>query len=148
MPANVIDGVAIANGIRQSVQNRVAQLAAQSRRVHLTAIIVGSTPAAEVYAHRQGEACRAVGIDYTLLTFPDDISQRQLRAEIRKLNQDPTVTGIMLHAPVPPHIDLARMQFEIDVVKDVEGVNPANIGYVVYGHTLIAPCTAAAVLEL
>ena len=42
--------------------------------------------------------------------------------------------GIMLHAPVPAHIDLARMQFEIDVIKDVEGVNPANIGYVVYGQ--------------
>src|SRR5205085_6955158 len=46
------------------------------------------------------------------------------------------------------HLDAPRMQYEIDVVKDVEGVNPANIGYVVYGHTLIAPCTALAVIEL
>jgi methylenetetrahydrofolate dehydrogenase (NADP+)/methenyltetrahydrofolate cyclohydrolase len=148
MPAAVIDGVAISNRIKAEVKARIARFAAESKLVHLTALIVGSTPAAEVYAHRQGEACRAVGIDYTLLTLPDDISQRQLRAEIRKLNEDPKVTGIMLHAPVPPHIDLARMQFEIDVVKDVEGVNPANIGYVVYGHTLIAPCTAGAVVEL
>jgi methylenetetrahydrofolate dehydrogenase (NADP+)/methenyltetrahydrofolate cyclohydrolase len=53
-----------------------------------------------------------------------------------------------MHLPLPRHIDAPRMQYEIDVVKDVEGVNPANIGYVVYGHTLIAPCTALAVIEL
>jgi methylenetetrahydrofolate dehydrogenase (NADP+)/methenyltetrahydrofolate cyclohydrolase len=54
----------------------------------------------------------------------------------------------MMHLPLPPHLDAARMQYEIDVVKDVEGVNPANIGYVVYGKTLIAPCTALSVIEL
>jgi methylenetetrahydrofolate dehydrogenase (NADP+)/methenyltetrahydrofolate cyclohydrolase len=54
----------------------------------------------------------------------------------------------MMHLPLPPHLDRARLQYEIDVVKDVEGVNPANIGYVVYGHTLIAPCTALSVIEL
>ncbi|HRK32580.1 MAG TPA: bifunctional 5,10-methylenetetrahydrofolate dehydrogenase/5,10-methenyltetrahydrofolate cyclohydrolase [Tepidisphaeraceae bacterium] len=148
MSATIIDGTAIGNRIKQEIAAQTARLASEGKRVHLTAVIVGSTPAAEVYANRQGEACRAVGIDYTLQTLPDDISQRQLRDEIRKLNKDKSVTGIMLHAPVPPHIDLARMQFEIDVTKDVEGVNPANIGYVVYGHTLIAPCTAGAVVEL
>jgi methylenetetrahydrofolate dehydrogenase (NADP+)/methenyltetrahydrofolate cyclohydrolase len=54
----------------------------------------------------------------------------------------------MMHLPLPKHMDAPRLQYEIDVVKDVEGVNPANIGYVVYGHTLIAPCTALAVIEL
>jgi methylenetetrahydrofolate dehydrogenase (NADP+)/methenyltetrahydrofolate cyclohydrolase len=148
MPATVIDGIAIAGSVKEDVKRAVARWAERGKRVHLTAIIVGSTPAAEVYAHRQAEACRAVGIEYSLLTLPDDISQRQLREEIRRLNQDPAVTGIMLHAPLPAHMDLPRTQFEIDVIKDVEGVNPANIGYVVYHHTLIAPCTAGAVIEL
>lgn len=148
MPAKLIDGIEIARRVKEEVQRQVARHASEGRRVHLTAILVGSTPAAEVYAHRQAEACRAVGIAYTLLTLPDDLSQRQLRDEIRRLNKDPTVTGIMLHAPLPAHMDLARTQFEIDVIKDVEGVNPANIGYVVYHHTLIAPCTAGAAVEL
>lgn len=148
MPAAIIDGVAIANRVKQDVADAIARWAARGKRVHLAAIIVGSTPAAEVYAHRQAEACRAVGIEYTLLTLPDDLSQRQLRDEIHRLNRDPSVTGIMLHAPLPAHMDLARTQFAIDVIKDVEGVNPANIGYVVYNHTLIAPCTAGAVMEL
>src|SRR5205085_597544 len=79
---------------------------------------------------------------------PADIAQRDLRHEIRRLNDDPAVTGIMMHLPLPAHLDASRMQYEIDVRKDVEGVNPANIGYVVYGHTIIAPCTALAVIEL
>jgi methylenetetrahydrofolate dehydrogenase (NADP+)/methenyltetrahydrofolate cyclohydrolase len=72
----------------------------------------------------------------------------RLKHEIRRLNDDPAVTGIMMHLPLPAHLDAPRLQYEIDPVKDVEGVNPANIGYVVYGHTLIAPCTALAVIEL
>jgi methylenetetrahydrofolate dehydrogenase (NADP+)/methenyltetrahydrofolate cyclohydrolase len=89
-----------------------------------------------------------VGIEYSLLKLPEQTTQRQLKTEIRKLNKDPAVTGIMMHLPLPTHLDAPRMQYEIDVVKDVEGVSPANIGYVVYGHTLIAPCTALAVIEL
>src|SRR5947199_778366 len=54
----------------------------------------------------------------------------------------------MMHLPLPEHMRAPRLQYEIDVVKDVEGVNPANIGYVVYGRTLIAPCTALSVIEL
>ena len=115
---------------------------------HLTAILVGATPAGELYAQRQAEACRAVAIDYELVKIPADATQRDVTQEIRRLNQDPAVTGIMMHLPLPKHMEAPRLQYEIDVIKDVEGVNPANIGYVVYGHTLIAPCTALAVIEL
>lgn len=148
MPATLIDGVAYAAQIKQDVAARAAALKAAGRPVHLVALLVGATPGAELYAQRQGEGCRALGIDYTLLTFPESIAQRELKLEIRRLNYDPAVTGIMMHLPLPDHLDTARLQYEIDVVKDVEGVNPANIGYVVYRHTLIAPCTAQAAVEL
>jgi methylenetetrahydrofolate dehydrogenase (NADP+)/methenyltetrahydrofolate cyclohydrolase len=145
MPAKLIDGVAISNRLKDEVKARVAAL---GKPVHLTAILAGATGAGELYAQRQGEACRALGIDYQLLTFPADVTQRHLKTEIRRLNQDPSVTGIMMHLPLPAHLDAPRLQYEIDVVKDVEGVNPANIGYVTYGHVVIAPCTALAVIEL
>ena len=148
MPAKIIDGTALAAKIRLEVARGVEALKAKGKPVHLTALLVGSTPAGELYAQRQGEACRAVGINYQLLTCPADISQRELKLEIRRLNTDPSVTGIMMHLPLPKHLDHPRLQYEIDVVKDVEGVNPANIGYVVYGRPLIAPCTALAVIEL
>lgn len=148
MSAKIIDGAALATALRDEVAGRVARLSAQGRAVHLTAILVGSTPAGELYAERQRQACQAVGINYDLRTLPADVSAQTLRNTIQSLNHDPSVTGIMLHLPLPRHLDATEMQYQIDPIKDVEGVNPANIGYVVYGHTLIAPCTAMAVIEL
>src|SRR5271170_616931 len=148
MPAQIIDGSALAERIKREVAAKVAHFAQRGKAVHLTAILVGTTAAGELYAQRQGEACKAVGVNYQLLKLPENITQRDLKLEIRRLNADPSVTGIMMHLPLPAHLDRARLQYEIDVVKDVEGVNPANIGYVVYGHTLIAPCTALSVIEL
>jgi methylenetetrahydrofolate dehydrogenase (NADP+)/methenyltetrahydrofolate cyclohydrolase len=148
MPAKIIDGVAFANQIKADVAAQAAAMRAAGRPAHLTALLVGASGGAELYAQRQGEACRALGIEYTLKQFSNTISQRELKLEIRRLNADKAVTGIMMHLPLPDHLDTARLQYEIDVVKDVEGVNPANIGYVVYKHTLIAPCTALAAVEL
>jgi methylenetetrahydrofolate dehydrogenase (NADP+)/methenyltetrahydrofolate cyclohydrolase len=148
MSAKIIDGVAFANQIKAEVASRASAMRSAGRPAHLVALLVGGSAGAELYAQRQGEACRALGIEYTLKPFPSSIAQRELKQEIRKLNRDPAVTGIMMHLPLPDHLDTARLQYEIDVVKDVEGVNPANIGYVVYKHTLIAPCTALAAVEL
>src|SRR5688500_2592039 len=145
MPATLIDGNALAARTKEEVAARVRAL---PKPVHLVAILVGGSPAGELYAQRQGDACRAVGIGYDLLKLPAGATQQHVKQEIRRLNDDESVTGIMMHLPLPPGLDAARLQYEIDVVKDVEGVNPANIGYVVYGHTLIAPCTALSVIEL
>lgn len=148
MAAKIIDGAALALALRDEVARRVALLGQQGRAIHLTAILVGSTAAGELYAERQRQACQTVGINYELRTLPADLLAIDLARTIQALNHDPAVSGIMLHLPLPGHLDATAMQYQIDPVKDVEGVNPANIGYVVYGHTLIAPCTALAVIEL
>lgn len=143
-----IDGMTLAAGIREEVATSVRALGDKGHAVHLTAILVGSTPAGELYADRQRKACNAVGIQYELRTLPADSQQKDIAKLIHALNSDVSVTGIMLHLPLPRHLDPTDLQYQIDPKKDVEGVNPANIGYVVYGHTLIAPCTALAVIEL
>jgi methylenetetrahydrofolate dehydrogenase (NADP+) / methenyltetrahydrofolate cyclohydrolase len=148
MAATLIDGANLAARTKQAVTARVAALVAEGRKVSLTAVLVGSTAAGELYAARQGEACREVGIEYSLRTLPGNSSAQEVGDLLGSLNRDPLVTGIMLHLPLPKHLDATELQYRIDPVKDVEGVNPANIGYVVYGHTLIAPCTAMAVIEL
>lgn len=148
MSATVIDGAAIAREAKADVQRRVDALRTQGKSVRLAALLVGATPSGELYAQRQAESCQAVGIDYQLIPLPADVTQNEVKRQIRALNADKSVTGIMMHLPLPPHLRAPRLQYEIDVVKDVEGVNPANIGYVVYGQTLIAPCTAMAVIEL
>ena len=148
MSAKILDGNLLATQIKQDVQSRLTAHAASGRRVYLAAVLVGSTPAGELYAKRQQQACALVGIDYQLVTLPADSSAGDVEQTIRRLNLDSSVTGIMLHLPLPPGMDATELQYAIDPRKDVEGVNPANIGHVVYGHTLIAPCTAQAVIEL
>jgi len=148
MSAKVIDGAALAERVKLDVKRRVGQLAASGQRPALAAVLIGSTPAGELYAGRQAQACKNVGIAYRLLKLAADTTQAAAERELKSLSTDPAFTGIMLHLPVPPHLHATDLQYKIDPVKDVEGVNPANIGYVVYGHTLIAPCTALAVIEL
>ena len=148
MTAKIIDGAGIAARAREEVAGRVAQLKRDGRAVQLAAVLVGSSGAGELYAQRQAEACKAVGIGYELVKLPANAPAERVEGVIQRLNLDPAVTGIMLHLPLPEHLDATQLQYKIDPVKDVEGVNPANIGYVVYGHTLIAPCTARAVIEL
>jgi methylenetetrahydrofolate dehydrogenase (NADP+)/methenyltetrahydrofolate cyclohydrolase len=146
--AQRIDGAGLAEAIKAEVHRRVVSLQSAGQHVRLTAVLVGSTPAGQLYADRQRQACEAVGIQYELRTLPAEIDQRSVATLIQSLNRDARVTGIMLHLPLPAHLDATALQYQIDPVKDVEGVNPANIGYVVYGQTLIAPCTALAVIEL
>jgi methylenetetrahydrofolate dehydrogenase (NADP+)/methenyltetrahydrofolate cyclohydrolase len=148
MAATIIDGVALAAKVREQVKRQVAQHAAAGRPVFLVAVLVGGSPAGELFAQRQKEACQAVGIEYQLVTLPAEATFEQAAQIISRLNNDPAVTGIMLHLPLPPHLNPTEIQYRIDPIKDVEGVNPANIGYVVYGQTLIAPFTALAVIEL
>lgn len=148
MAAKPIDGKALAAAMRQRVSEGVAQLKAAGKVVRLVAILVGDNPAAQVYAENQKKTCAQVGIDYRLHQLPAETTRSELWQIIRGLNCDPAVTGIFLHSPLPAGLNLQEAQYQIDVLKDVEGVNPANIGHVVYGHTIIAPCTALAVIEL
>jgi len=148
MPAQIIDGNAIAAKVKEQIKARTVQLKAQGRVVHLVAILVGGSPAAEMYASRQAEACKAVGIEYELLKLHDETTQPQAIAAIEKLNHDASVTGIMLHLPVPKLLNEAELQQRIDPLKDVEGVNPANLGFLVSSKPLNIPCTAAAAFEL
>ncbi len=148
MSAQIIDGIALAQQVKQDVAGRVAALREQKRVVRLVAVLVGATPAAELFANRQAEACRAVGIDYELRKLSAGVTQTELAGVIHPLNNDDAVTGIMLHLPLPDHLNATDLQYAIDRWKDVEGVNPANIGYVVYGQRALVPFTAASCIKL
>ena len=146
--AIIIDGTRLADDSRAETANRVARLATAGRSVKLAAILCGDPGGASVYADRQARSCRDVGIDYDLRRLPADATADRIAVEVVRLNNDPKVTGVMLHLPLPGGIDPTPLQGLIHSEKDVEGVGPANIGRVVYGRTLIAPCTARAAIEL
>lgn len=146
--AQLIDGKAYAAEIRRRVKDGVETLAHQGKLVSLTAVLVGGAEAARVYAANQAKTCSEAGIEYRLMELPGDISQRELHRQLQFLAEDSAVTGIMLHLPLPPTLNAQQAQYAIDVIKDVEGVNPANIGHLLYGHPIISPCTASAAVAL
>ncbi len=144
----IVDGRAVAARIKQEARTAVAELAAQGSRVCLDALLIGDAGAGEIYARSQRSRCEEVGIEYRLHTLPAGVDNDAVRDAIRRLNNDPGVTGILLNLPLPPHIDAPAMQYYIDPYKDVEGVNPSNIGLLFYDSPINAPCTALAVMEI
>ncbi len=146
--AKVIDGRALSERIDQEATGLVRGLKDQGVKVSLDALMVGDPAAGGIYARSQRNRCHRIGIEYRLHTLGRDASEAGIRDRIRKLNDDPTVTGILLNLPMPPGIDTPAMQYCIDPYKDVEGVNPANIGLLFYDNPIIAPCTALAVMEV
>ena len=143
--ASPIDGKHLAFQVRRTVARRVAE---GKRPVRLDAVLAGGDKGADIYAHNQRKTCAAVGIEYHLHRLPADADVETVEGLIETLNDDPVVTAIMVHLPLPDGVEAERIQSLIDEAKDVEGVNPANIGNIVYGRRSLVPCTALASVEM
>lgn len=146
--ARIVDGEALARRNLEQTAEDVRALRAEGRHVSLDVVMVGDPSAGAIYARSQREKCERLGIDYRMHAMPADADEAAIRDEIRRLNEDPAVTGILLNLPLPAGIDTHAMQFYIDPYKDVEGVSPANIGLLFYDTPIMAPCTALAVMEV
>ena len=144
----IVDGKALGERIKRETASRVRALAKDGVSVALDAIMVGDPAAGEIYARSQRRRCEDVGIEYRLHSLEAWAGEDKIRSLIRKLNEDRSVTGIVLNMPLPEGLDTPAMQYCIDPYKDVEGVNPSNIGLLFYDSPIIAPCTALAVMEI
>ena len=148
MAAQLIPGKEIAAKIKEDVKNEVDRLKEKGIFPKLVAVQVGENPASAVYIKQQRKNCEKVGIAYELKQLPQDTDEGKLISFINSLNNDDSVTGVILQLPLPEGIDVRRIQSTISPFKDVEGVNPANMGWIIYGRPVLAPCTALAVKEL
>ncbi len=146
--ASIIDGRALAAEVKRDIARRVATLRARGRAPRLDAILVGGDGGAEIYAKNQAETCCELGIEYVLEQLPATANFQDVAGRVLLMNEDDAVSAIMVHLPLPAGIDTERIQSLIAVGKDVEGVNPANIGNIVYGRRSLVPCTALAVMEM
>ncbi len=146
--AKVIDGVALAGAVQERIQRRVAALRERGRAVRLDAVRVGGDDAAAIYARNQTKICHKVDIEHVLHELPATATYEDIAGRVLLLNRDPQGNAIMVHLPLPPRVDTEKIQSLIAVAKDVEGVNPANIGNIVYGRRSLVPCTALAVMEM
>lgn len=146
MPAELIDGVAIAARVRLRVAQETTELKALGVTPGLTAVLVGGDPASEVYVASKERACREAGMNGESIRLPTSTSEADLLAVIDRLNADPAVHGILVQMPVPKHIDAQKVIRRISPAKDVDGFHPLNVGKLFTGDADgFAPCTPAGV---
>jgi methylenetetrahydrofolate dehydrogenase (NADP+) / methenyltetrahydrofolate cyclohydrolase len=149
MSATIIDGNALAKQYREQIAARVRALVARGKPVRLDAVLVDNgDSAARVYAENQGKTCMALGIECKLHLLPASSGFDDIAGRVLLLNTKEDVSALMLHLPLPDGCEPHRVQRLIAPEKDVEGVNPANIGNIVYGQSSLVPCTALAVLKM
>ncbi len=141
----LINGVAVKVEILTEVR---AYTRAHPDMPALVSILIGDQAAAAVYVRNQKRTAEQAGIPFEEQTWPADISQEECKARIIAMNDDARVLGVILQRPVPDHISVRSLQSAIHPLKDVEGMNPASIGNIVYSDVALAPCTAAASVEL
>jgi methylenetetrahydrofolate dehydrogenase (NADP+) / methenyltetrahydrofolate cyclohydrolase len=147
--AKVIDGKAVAAGVRERVAAEVAELGGEiGRPPGLATVLVGDDPASAIYVKRKREACEEVGIA-SIHHEPDgSISQEDLGELVASLNAAEEVDGILVQLPLPGQIDAEVIVNAIDPAKDVDGLTPASAGRLARGEPGLVPCTPRGVMEL
>ena len=121
MSAQIIDGKAIAAEIRSELAKQVAELAAQGKTPGLDVILVGEDPASKVYVRNKERTSKEIGINSTVHRLPEETAREELLGLIEKLNNDPTVHGILVQLPLPGHLDEEEVINTISPEKDVDG---------------------------
>lgn len=148
MSARILDGKALAQDLKDRLKKEVRSLKGQTGSVpKLINVMVGNDHGSCAYAQSQQRAAEYIGIDYELQTLPQMASQDDLIDCLKTLNGDPSVNGIMIHKPLPEHINYGQVANYVDTIKDLEGINVSNIGKMILGDTKIIPCTPASVME-
>jgi methylenetetrahydrofolate dehydrogenase (NADP+)/methenyltetrahydrofolate cyclohydrolase len=145
----LIDGKATAAKIKEEIAAEVEQIVANGgKRPHLAAILVGHDGGSETYVKNKVLACEKCGFKSTLLRFEDDITEKQLLAEVDKLNKDADVDGFIVQLPLPKHISEQKVIEAIDYRKDVDGFHPINVGRMAIGLPCYISATPKGILEL
>ena len=144
----LLDGRPIRDRILDDVAVRVRAAAATHKIGRLISITIGEQKAAAVYVRAQAKAALKVGLRFEDARWSGTLTQDECKARILAMNDDADVLGIILQRPVPKHIHGRSLASAIHPLKDIEGMNPASIGNIVYNELALAPCTAAASVEL
>jgi methylenetetrahydrofolate dehydrogenase (NADP+)/methenyltetrahydrofolate cyclohydrolase len=149
LPAELIDGRAIAKKIRADVAERVQKLAASGVKPGLAVILVGDDPASAVYVGAKGRATEEAGMHSLTMRLEADTSQSELLAHVDALNDDPRIHGILVQMPLPKQIDPDFVIRSVDPNKDVDGFHPINVGKMLVGERDgFIPCTPAGIQVL
>ena len=145
----VLDGKQTSINIQDEIAIEVKQrIAKGSKKPHLAAILVGNNGASETYVGAKVKACQRVGFESSLFRFDENISEQELLAEVRKINNNDQIDGLIVQLPLPSHINEMKVTETILPSKDVDGFHPENIGKMALNLPAFLPATPAGILEL
>ena len=144
----MIDGRAVAAGVRERVKREVDELRGRGIQPGLATVLVGDDPASHVYVRNKRKACEEVGIASIHHELEASAPAEELRELLQALNADPSVSGILLQLPLPGALDSEEMTGVIAPEKDVDGLTPISAGLLAQGRPGLVPCTPAGVMEL
>jgi methylenetetrahydrofolate dehydrogenase (NADP+)/methenyltetrahydrofolate cyclohydrolase len=148
MTATFIDGTKIAEDIKAEVAAEVKQLQQRGIRPGLSVILVGDDAASSSYVNMKARTCEKLGINSRKIVLPGSIQTAELVEQVRKLNEDDTIDGILIQLPLPKHVNKHAVLESVDPRKDVDGFHSSNLGSLLLGHQALVACTPFGVMTL
>jgi methylenetetrahydrofolate dehydrogenase (NADP+) / methenyltetrahydrofolate cyclohydrolase len=149
MTAQIIDGKKIAGDLLLRLKEEIAQRQIDGFRAPcLAVLLIGDNPASEVYVRNKKIACEKIGIKSISIDLKSDVSEDEVLALVKKLNDDETVDGILVQSPLPKHVDEKLVIEAISPNKDVDGFHPLNIGLLAIKRPKLRSCTPFGVIKM
>ena len=138
----LIDGKKIAAELRGELKKEVSNLKTKYNKVPgLTVILIGDLTPSQIYVRNKEKSAKEVGLKSDILKYPDSVEEKVILDRIEELNNDETVSGILVQLPLPKHIDKQKVIETIHPSKDVDGFHPMNVGNLSSGYQSSVPCT-------
>ena len=145
----LLDGKKTSEDIKNEIAAEVQKMKADGQKVpHLAAVIVGNNGASLTYVGSKVKSCQQIGFESTLVALPETISEAELLAKIKELNEDDNLDGFIVQLPLPKHIDEQKILMAIDPDKDVDGFHPTNFGKMALDMETFLPATPYGIMEL
>ena len=144
----VVDGLGLAQSIRQELSETVAKYVAAGRRPPCLAVVVGDDPASQSYIKGKRRACERIGMRSVEHDLAPNTTEAEVLALVARLNSDDAIDGILTQLPLPEGIRPNRVAAAIDPSKDVDGLNPLNAGRLLLGEPCLAACTPLGIMKI
>lgn len=149
MENKILDGKKVAELIEKQVKDELEALTKKdSIRPGLATILVGENPASKIYVNLKQKTCERVGINSTIISLPEKVTENELLNKIQELNKNKAMHGILVQLPLPNQIKLIDVFSAIDPRKDVDCFHPINFGRLLVGKEDLIPCTPKGILSL
>lgn len=148
MAAQILDGRAAAKELKAKLKQEFASLKEQGHDAHVVSLSVGSDGSSDSYVRMQAKQAERIGVKYTAERIPADSTVEQVEGKIKEICDDPTITGLILQLPLPGHLNANDLAKSIDPLKNIEGVDPINLGRIIMRPMGLVPCTARASVDL